>query len=149
MLVLRIIVDLRARVYDKMQRLSFGFFDANQSGSIINRVTSDVQAVRMFIDGVLIEVLMLLISLVFFIGYIQAIHGLGWASSGAGDDAGVVDADGDVLASGEAGVPAEPGTVRHGGTSAVGERAGCARGQGFFASAAGDREIHRGERGRA
>ena len=55
-LVLRIIVDLRAKVYDKMQRLSFSFFDANASGSIINRVTSDVQAVRMFIDGVLIEV---------------------------------------------------------------------------------------------
>lgn len=73
-LVLRIIVDLRARVYDKMQRLSFSFFDANASGSIINRVTSDVQAVRMFIDGVLIEVLMLLISLVFFVGYMLSIH---------------------------------------------------------------------------
>ena len=73
-LVLRIIVDLRARVYDKMQRLSFSFFDANSSGSIINRVTSDVQAVRMFIDGVLIEVLMLLISLVFFVGYMLSIH---------------------------------------------------------------------------
>lgn len=73
-LVLRIIVDLRAKVYDKMQRLSFSFFDANQSGSIINRVTSDVSAVRMFIDGVLIEVLMLLISLVFFIGYMLSIH---------------------------------------------------------------------------
>jgi ABC-type multidrug transport system fused ATPase/permease subunit len=74
LLVLRIIVDLRAKVYDKMQRLSFGFFDANSSGSIINRVTSDVQAVRMFIDGVLIEVLMLLISLVFFVGYMLSIH---------------------------------------------------------------------------
>ncbi len=73
-LVLRIIVDLRAKVYDKMQRLSFSFFDANASGSIINRVTSDVQAVRMFIDGVLIEVLMLLISLVFFVGYMLSIH---------------------------------------------------------------------------
>ena len=73
-LVLRIIVDLRAKVYNKMQRLSFGFFDANSSGSIINRVTSDVQAVRMFVDGVLIEVLMLLISLVFFVGYMLSIH---------------------------------------------------------------------------
>ncbi len=73
-LVLRIIVDLRAKVYDKMQRLSFSFFDGNASGSIINRVTSDVQAVRMFIDGVLIEVLMLLISLIFFVGYMLSIH---------------------------------------------------------------------------
>jgi len=74
LLVQRIIVDLRAKVYDKMQRLSFSFFDANQSGSIINRVTSDVSAVRMFIDGVLIEVLMLIISLLFFIGYMFSIH---------------------------------------------------------------------------
>ena len=73
-LVLRIIVDLRAQVYDKLQRLSFSFFDANTSGSIINRVTSDVRAVRMFIDGVLIEVLMLVISLVFFVGYMLSIH---------------------------------------------------------------------------
>ncbi len=73
-LVLRIIVDLRARVYNKMQRLSFSFFDANASGSIINRVTSDVQAVRMFVDGVLIEVLMLVISLFFFVGYMLSIH---------------------------------------------------------------------------
>ncbi len=74
LLILRIIVDLRAKVYDKMQRLSFGFFDANSSGSIINRVTSDVQAVRMFVDGVLIEVLMLMISMVFFVGYMLSIH---------------------------------------------------------------------------
>jgi ABC-type multidrug transport system fused ATPase/permease subunit len=74
LLVQRIIVELRAKVYDKMQRLSFGFFDANASGSIINRVTSDVSAVRMFIDGVLIEVLMLMISLVFFVGYMLSIH---------------------------------------------------------------------------
>ena len=74
LLVQRIIVDLRARVYDKMQRLSFSFFDTNASGSIINRVTSDVQAVRMFIDGVLIEVLMLVISLIFFVGYMLSIH---------------------------------------------------------------------------
>jgi ATP-binding cassette subfamily B protein len=74
LLVQRIIVDLRAKVYDKMQRLSFSFFDVNLSGSIINRVTSDVSAVRMFIDGVLIEVLMLVISLVFFVGYMLSIH---------------------------------------------------------------------------
>lgn len=74
LLVQRIIVDLRAKVYDKMQRLSFSFFDVNLSGSIINRVTSDVQAVRMFIDGVLIEVLMLVISLIFFVGYMLSIH---------------------------------------------------------------------------
>src|SRR4051812_4445320 len=41
-----IVVDLRSLVYEKLQRLSFRFFDANATGSIINRVTSDVQSVR-------------------------------------------------------------------------------------------------------
>ena len=73
-LVQDIVVDLRGQVYDKLQRLSFRFFDANESGSIINRVTGDVQMVRMFVDKVLIQVLMLLISLVFFAGFMLSLH---------------------------------------------------------------------------
>lgn len=73
-LVQNIVVDLRGKVYDKLQRLSFRFYDANESGSIINRVTGDVQMVRMFVDRVLIQVLMLLISLVFFAGYMFSLH---------------------------------------------------------------------------
>ena len=73
-LVQEIVTDLRAKVYDKLQRLSFRFFDANESGSIINRVTGDVQAVRMFVDGVMIEVLMMVLSLAFFLIYMLQIH---------------------------------------------------------------------------
>jgi ATP-binding cassette subfamily B protein len=73
-LVQEIIINLRTQVYDKLQRLSFGFFDANESGSIINRVTGDVQMVRMFVDQVLIQVLMLVISLVFFAGFMFSLH---------------------------------------------------------------------------
>lgn len=73
-LVQNIVVDLRGQVYDKLQRLSFRFFDANESGSIINRVTGDVQMVRMFVDRVLIQVLMLVISLVFFAGFMMSLH---------------------------------------------------------------------------
>ncbi|MEM9021300.1 MAG: ABC transporter ATP-binding protein, partial [Planctomycetota bacterium] len=74
LLVRDIVVDLRNQVYDKLQRLSFRFFDRNTSGSLINRVTGDVQAVRRFIDGVMIEMLMLIISLVFFVGFMLTIH---------------------------------------------------------------------------
>jgi ATP-binding cassette subfamily B protein len=74
LLVRDIVVDLRNAVYDKLQRLSFRFFDRNESGSIINRVTGDVQAVRRFIDGVMIEMVILLISLTFFLGYMLSIH---------------------------------------------------------------------------
>ncbi len=58
----------------KLQRLSFRFFDANQSGTIINRVTGDVQAVRMFIDGVLIQVVIVCLSLTIFLVYMLQMH---------------------------------------------------------------------------
>lgn len=73
-LVQNIVVDLRGQVYDKLQRLSFRFYDANESGSIINRVTGDVQMVRMFVDKVLIQVLMMLISLVFFAAFMLSLN---------------------------------------------------------------------------
>jgi ATP-binding cassette, subfamily B, bacterial len=70
----RIVPELRSRVYDKLQRLSFRFFDANATGSIINRVTSDVQSVRAFIDGVLIQFVLLLVSLVCYLSYMLSLH---------------------------------------------------------------------------
>jgi ATP-binding cassette subfamily B protein len=69
-----IVVDLRSRVYRKLQSLSFRYFDANATGSIINRVTSDVQSVRAFIDGVLIQLVILVISIVCYGGYMASIH---------------------------------------------------------------------------
>ena len=60
----QIVVTLRSQVYDKMQRLGFRFFDANATGALINRVTGDVQSVRAFVDGVLIQFVILLLSLV-------------------------------------------------------------------------------------
>ena len=73
-LVQNLVVDLRGKVYDKLQRLSFRFFGANESGSLINRVTGDVMMVRLFIDRVLIQVIMLLMSLVFFAGYMLSLN---------------------------------------------------------------------------
>jgi len=70
----RIVPELRSRVYDKLQRLSFRFFDANATGSIINRVTSDVQSVRAFIDGVLIQFVLLIVSLVCYLAYMLSLH---------------------------------------------------------------------------
>ncbi len=70
----QIVVDLRLQVYDKLQRLSFNFFDANATGSIINRVTSDVQSVRAFVDGVLIQLVILTLSLIGFMSYMLSIH---------------------------------------------------------------------------
>ncbi|MEI8243685.1 MAG: ABC transporter ATP-binding protein, partial [bacterium] len=70
----QIVVDLRAQVYEKMQRLSFRFFDANASASIINRVLGDVQSVRLFVDGVVIPCVVLVLSLVVYLAYMLHIH---------------------------------------------------------------------------
>lgn len=64
-----LVVDLRAAVYDKLQRLSFRFFDANSTGSIITRVTGDVQSLRMFLDQVLFQSVIMGISLTTYIIY--------------------------------------------------------------------------------
>lgn len=69
-----IVPHLRGRVYEKLQRLSFRFFDANSTGSIINRVTGDVQAVRMFLDQVLIQSFIMAISLTVYVIYMASLH---------------------------------------------------------------------------
>jgi len=73
-LVERIVVDLRSRVYARLQRLSFRFFDANETGSLINRVSGDVQAVRMFVDGVMVQVTVVCLSLAVYLAYMLQIH---------------------------------------------------------------------------
>ena len=73
-LVQRLVIQLRRDVYDKLQRLSFRFFDANSSGSIINRVAGDVQAVRQFVDGVVLQVLTVVLSLAVYLGYMLSVH---------------------------------------------------------------------------
>src|SRR4051812_16992552 len=41
--------DLRLQMYGHLQRLSYGFYDRNQTGQLMSRATSDVQAVRFFL----------------------------------------------------------------------------------------------------
>lgn len=59
----RVVVGMRARVYSKLQQLSFRFFDANASGSIINRVTADAHSIRLFIEGVVLQVAIISLTL--------------------------------------------------------------------------------------
>ena len=70
----QIVVQMRAEVYDKMQRMSFRFFDANASSTLINRVTGDVQSVRMFVDQVLIQSIIVLLSIGAYLVYMLNIH---------------------------------------------------------------------------
>jgi ATP-binding cassette subfamily B protein len=69
-----IVIQLRTDVYDKLQRLSFRFFDAHDSSSLINRVAGDVQAVRGFVDGVILKVLTVMLSLAVYFAYMLSMH---------------------------------------------------------------------------
>jgi len=71
-----IVPALRARLYAKLQRLSFSFFDQHGSNSIFNRVTGDVQNTRLFVDGVLLQGVNLILTLTvyaFFMWQIQPV----------------------------------------------------------------------------
>ncbi|MGC9452685.1 MAG: ABC transporter ATP-binding protein [Oceanipulchritudo sp.] len=69
-----IVVGLRQQIYSKLQQLSFRFYDQQTSGSIINRVTGDVQSVRLFIDGVFLQAIIMILSLAVYIVYMVQIH---------------------------------------------------------------------------
>ena len=74
LLHLRLVPALRTRVFNRMARLSFRFFDENASGSIINRLTGDVQLVRSFMDGALFPLVMVVLSLAISLGYMVRSH---------------------------------------------------------------------------
>ena len=63
----QMVVHLRAEVYNKLQRLSFRFFDTHDSSGIIGRVAGDVQAIRQFVDGVILKVLTVVLALGVFL----------------------------------------------------------------------------------
>ena len=70
----QIVIALRGEIYERLQRLSFRFYDANSTGSIITRVTGDVQAVRMFVDQVLIQSVIMIVSLTVYVLYMASLH---------------------------------------------------------------------------
>lgn len=71
-----IVVHLRSELYEKLQRLDFRFFDSNASSSLINRLTGDVQSVRLFVDGVMIPSVIMILSLGVYLVYMLSIHWL-------------------------------------------------------------------------
>ncbi len=47
--------DLRNTIFDKLQALSFSYFDKARAGQLITRVTSDVEQVRLFLSQGLLQ----------------------------------------------------------------------------------------------
>ena len=72
----KIVPDLRHRVYAKLQRLSFRFFDVHGSSSIFNRVTGDVQNTRLFVDGVVLQGVNMVLTLAVYLVFMWRIHAM-------------------------------------------------------------------------
>jgi ATP-binding cassette, subfamily B, bacterial len=70
----KIVPDLRGRIYARLQRLSFRFFDLHGSSSIFNRVTGDVQNTRLFVDGVVLQGINMLLTLATYFVFMWRIH---------------------------------------------------------------------------
>lgn len=70
----QIVPRLRAELFSRLQRLDADFFTKYQTGTIVNRVTRDVQALRTFVSDVVIQGTILVLSLVVFLSYMLATH---------------------------------------------------------------------------
>ncbi|MDD5191463.1 MAG: ABC transporter transmembrane domain-containing protein, partial [Dehalococcoidales bacterium] len=60
----KIAYDLRNRLYDRIQRLSFAFHDSAQTGQLMSRATQDVEAVRIFVAMGAVRSIYMLLTLV-------------------------------------------------------------------------------------
>ena len=64
--------DLREDFFKKLQSLSFGFYDQQQTGNLMSRATADIEAVRMFISMGLvrgISIFVMLVSVISIMSY--------------------------------------------------------------------------------
>jgi ATP-binding cassette subfamily B protein len=50
-----IVTDIRTALYKKLLALSYGFYDNEQTGRIMSRITSDVDSTRMFLAFILVD----------------------------------------------------------------------------------------------
>jgi ATP-binding cassette subfamily B protein len=64
--------DIRNKIYDRLQRLSYAYHDQQQTGAVMSRATQDVEAVRMYISmgiarGFYVLILMVAIFALMFV----------------------------------------------------------------------------------
>jgi len=65
----RVAYDIRNRIYDRLQRLSYAYHDQQQTGELMSRATQDVEAVRWYVAmGVMrgFYVILLMSAILFF-----------------------------------------------------------------------------------
>lgn len=61
----KVAFDLRNKLYEHMQRLSFGFFDKHHTGQIMSRMTGDIDCIRNFLGQGFINMLVCIINFTF------------------------------------------------------------------------------------
>ncbi|MCS7069910.1 MAG: ABC transporter ATP-binding protein/permease, partial [Anaerolinea sp.] len=66
-LSMNMVYYIREAVYDKLQRVGFGFHDAISTGQLINRALSDLQNVRTFIQTAVLTTLDIVLAVGFYI----------------------------------------------------------------------------------
>lgn len=70
----QVVAELQSAVHARLQRLSFRFLDKESTGAIINRATGDVQAVRTFVETVLIQSFVTVVSVALYAAYMARLH---------------------------------------------------------------------------
>ncbi|MFN3266568.1 MAG: ABC transporter ATP-binding protein [Deinococcales bacterium] len=68
--------DLRETLFAKLQRLGFSYYDQAQTGNLVTRITSDVEAVRGFIGAGLIQIVAAVLTL---LGTIAVLLFMNWS----------------------------------------------------------------------
>ena len=71
----KVLFDIRADIFTKLQRLQLSYFDANPVGRLITRVTSDVDAINQFITAGLVS---LITSSFLIIAYVVIMINRSW-----------------------------------------------------------------------
>ena len=74
--------DVRYALYRKLLALQFSFYDSNQTGRLMSRVSSDVESTRLFLSQVLVEAINQTTTIILAT---VILLGAGLAAGGAGD----------------------------------------------------------------
>ena len=68
-----VVPKIRRQVFQKLQQLHFGYFDTQTSGGLINRVTGDIAAIRLFAETIIIDTVILILTVVIYVGFMAQI----------------------------------------------------------------------------
>lgn len=71
----RYVKNMRDTLFAHIQRLPFSWHSANRTGDIIQRCTSDVETVRTFVTGQLLEVFSVLFHIIISLSFMYSMHG--------------------------------------------------------------------------